>query len=449
MRLAGLGQGAKLELVQLSKSPSVVNVALQVPESEARGVPNGRLTDKFPSTTTLWMVLRKFEAGVAGGNGTERNLTARGAPAVTSGGDRGAGRLYYQMPVVQAMGRELASFEDLQKTLAQLGFNRGNVLLRLSFRTTEEPLEVAMEKISKYFESAETETVGKQAESQPTQEQPAAAEPAAPSAPAPEPTVASAPAADASEPATSTATSSEAATGRPVTVYRPPSGTTPQSALAEHNEEDYVPTIEHARTHQERLSRLSRNTKLLSDKELAEKAAAEEQKLAAITSVDVKIRFPEQSQVVTTFGTEDTGASLYAFVRSCLAEAYRGEAFVLTTSTITGPGGSKTIPDDDRASLIRNIGLRGRVLVTFSWADPAARQRAAPKDLLKAELRRQAQDIQIPAIAGPAEESEEEDQQSRGKGKGVSLGALTPNDDKDKKGASKGVPKWLKLPGKK
>lgn len=447
MRLAGLGQGAKLELVQLSKSPSVVNVALQLPESEAKGVPNGRLTDKFPSTTTLWMVLRKFEAGVAGGIGIERNLTARGAPAVTGGGDRGAGRLYYQMPVVQAMGRELASFADLQKTLAQLGFNRGNVLLRLSFRTTEEPLEEAMEKISQYFESAETETAGEQAGAQPTQEQPAAPEPAAPSALAPEPTVASEPTVDASEPAAPAAPGSEPATSRPVTVYRPPAGTTPQSALAEHNEEDYIPTIEHARSHQERLSRLSRNTRLLSDKELAEKAAAEEQKLAAITSVDIKIRFPEQSQVVATFGTDDTGASLYAFVRSCLAEAYRGEAFVLTTTTMAGAGGNKTIPDDGRPSLIRDIGLRGRVLVTFSWADQAAQQRVAPKDLLKAELRRQAQDIQIPTIAGPAEESEED--QQRGKGKGVNLGALTPSDDKDKKGASKGMPKWLKLPGKK
>ena len=67
IRLSGLTSGAKLELVQLSKSAGVVSIALQLPDSESKGQPNARLTDKFPSSTTLWLVLRKFEAGVAGG----------------------------------------------------------------------------------------------------------------------------------------------------------------------------------------------------------------------------------------------------------------------------------------------------------------------------------------------------------------------------------------------
>src|SRR5215471_21788898 len=93
IRLSGLSSGAKLELVRLSRSPSVVSVALQLPESEAKGVSNGRLLDKFPSTTTLWLILRKFEAGVAGGNGMTRNLTARGALPESSG-PTSMGRLY-------------------------------------------------------------------------------------------------------------------------------------------------------------------------------------------------------------------------------------------------------------------------------------------------------------------------------------------------------------------
>ena len=69
------------------------------------------MTDKFPSTTTLWQVLRKFEAGVAGDGNTKRNLTARGAPGMNDGSS-GAGRLYYQIPVIQIMSRELSSFTD-------------------------------------------------------------------------------------------------------------------------------------------------------------------------------------------------------------------------------------------------------------------------------------------------------------------------------------------------
>ena len=56
------------------------------------------------------------------------------------------------------MGRDYATFTDLQKTLAQLGFNNGSVLLRLSFRTTDTPLEEAMELIEQYFKSVEENT---------------------------------------------------------------------------------------------------------------------------------------------------------------------------------------------------------------------------------------------------------------------------------------------------
>lgn len=168
-RLTGLTSGAKLELVQLSRSPSVVTVAIQLPESEARGVPNGRLLDKFPSSTTLWHILRKFEAGVAGG-GSTRNLTARGVPSTDNGGT-GAGRLFYEIPVLQTLGREMSTFADLQKSLAQLGFNSGNILLRLSFRRTEEPLEVAMVKIQDYFKVVEDDMAATTTAA--TQEQPA------------------------------------------------------------------------------------------------------------------------------------------------------------------------------------------------------------------------------------------------------------------------------------
>ena len=72
-RLSGLSAGAKLQLVQASRSPSVVSVALQLPESEG----GGRLSDKFPSSTSLWLVLRKYEDGVAGAAQTLETATTQ------------------------------------------------------------------------------------------------------------------------------------------------------------------------------------------------------------------------------------------------------------------------------------------------------------------------------------------------------------------------------------
>ncbi|CRG87975.1 hypothetical protein PISL3812_04997 [Talaromyces islandicus] len=452
-RLSGLSSGAKLELVQLSKSPSVVTVALQLPDSETHGAPSGRVLDKFPSTTTLWLVLRKFEAGVAG-NGQARNFTARGAPA-PNGGANGAGRLYYQTPVLQSMGRELSSFSDLQKSLAQLGFNSGNVLFWLSFRTTQEPLEEAMVKITQYFkeneEQEEAETASTTATTStnvPKPVPPTIAEENGESStheavsPAP------------SEPPTEALPSEELATelsasGRPITVFRPPTGTTPQSALASYREEDYIPSIEHAKSHQGRLNQLSQNVRLPSDKEIAEKAAAAEEKLAAIKEIEVKIRFPEQSQVLAKFNQSDTGASLHSFVRDCLETSFAAEKFSLV---LWGPGQrrgsvdqSKPIPDSDRQHLIKDLGLKSRVLVNFTWDDrSSAAARNSGANLLKPQLRSQAQDIQVPAV--PVVEEDDSKKSALGK-----LGAALKGEDggQPSTGRKGGVPKWLKLPGKK
>ena len=131
VRLSGLSPGAKLDLVQASRSPSVVTIALQLPTSDSDpstpGSAQPRLTDKVPSNTPIWQLLRRFESGATGstsGTSGTYNFTQRASLAMDSGSSAtGSGRLCYNMPVVNIMGRELASFTDLQKTLAQLGLN--------------------------------------------------------------------------------------------------------------------------------------------------------------------------------------------------------------------------------------------------------------------------------------------------------------------------------------
>lgn len=146
-RFTKLSPGAKLELVQLPKgrssAPASVTVALQIMDSSA-----SRLTEKFLATTSIWAILRSFEQksqnlGVSGINITEQ-------PVVSTNEVGGSGRLFYAMPVVQIVNRELATLEDLQKTLQDLGFNGGTALLRLKMRPTDIPLEEALEKISAF-----------------------------------------------------------------------------------------------------------------------------------------------------------------------------------------------------------------------------------------------------------------------------------------------------------
>ncbi|CRK40763.1 hypothetical protein BN1708_016824, partial [Verticillium longisporum] len=155
-RQAGLIPGAKLELVQKSNTPSAVSVALQLPSPESNATPNGRVVDKFSSESSLWKVLRQFETRVSS-QGKNLNLTARGVAQTTAGGQTGSGQLFYETPVLNIMGRELASFADFQKTLSQLGYNSGSVLIRLSFRKTDKTLFESMTEISQFFADVEAE----------------------------------------------------------------------------------------------------------------------------------------------------------------------------------------------------------------------------------------------------------------------------------------------------
>lgn len=483
IRLSGLSSGARLELVQLSRSPSVVSVALQLPESEARGAPNGRLTDKFPSNTTLWHVLRKFEAGVAG-NGTTRNLTARGVPSTATG----AGRLFYESPVIQVVGRELSSFGDLQRTLGQLGFNSGSTLLRLNFRATDKPLEEAMMEIAEYFKSTEEEEDTSNVNAAESSERehlvPSASERAMPESSAtstpsditdPTPEHQDIPEQQQNtENSTQTPPPVTTVSSRPTTVYAPPSSAVPQSAQTPFNEHDYVPTVDQAKAHQLHLSRTTRPNRLPTDAELAAQASAQETKLASIVDVEVKIRFPDQSQVVSKFTREDTAQGLYAFVRSCLDSSISGEKFSLScfaaaggagdaasplttplhthhslSSNLTNKKGQSVIPDVAEKLLIRDLRMSGRVLVNFSWADDVssrAKSASTRVQILRPELRQVASQIKVQEVAAALPARDEKGNKSLLQRLGGGDGDQGRADARKRGG---GVPKWLKLPGKK
>lgn len=463
MRLSGLTSGAKLQIVVLSRSPSVVSVALQLPDSEPGA--SKRLTGKFPSTITLWLLLRHFESGLADSE-PSRNFTARGIPQVESRAS-GSGRLFYEMPVVQVMGRELASFTDLQKSLAQLGFNNGSVLLRLSFRRTESPLEEGIAEIDRYFKSAKGEQTegttfvnaakadlapstsesvpapnnserrlpsepSSSSQIQKPHQQPAAMLPSqSPQAnEAQVPPGSSAPVSDA------LSTLDQSITGpneRPISVFAPSSASTPAASRRVFNEKDYEPTIAHAKMHQARLATSSINKRLPTDAELAVQAEAQTKRNAEAKDVEIKVRFPDQMQVVSKFSNLDTSTNLYSFVKGLMNK--EDEPFSLNFSSARGP---KSVPKAGNVQLIGDLGMFGRVLVNVVWEAGASSEVRGRGSVLKPEFQDQAKQIEVKDIES-VEMEEKENESVEGKGK-------QKDEGRERKG---GVPKWLKLPGKK
>ncbi|KJX97502.1 ubx domain-containing protein [Zymoseptoria brevis] len=414
-RLSGLSGGAKLTLIQASRSPSVVNVALQLPESEG----GGRLSDKFPSTTSLWLVLRKYEDAVAGQPPRKLNLTQRGVPPV---GSSGAGQLEYEQPCLHLMGRNMETFGDLQKSFAQLGINDGSVLMRLTFKSDGRPLEEAMKLIEEHFQSADTVPAGvgssaSQAapgthatapgslQSLPdadadnanvSREGAAGPEPAEPDTLMPD--------ADGHETArvqddvitSSSITQPDSSTNEEplngIAVYLPPSSSTPAAALQEDDPALFEPSIDHAKAHQAALTRMTRNTRLLSDKELAEQEETRQASLAQVNTVTVRVRYPDQSMIETTVSAASTAAELYAQVAGTLASTADAQGkFELR---YTGAKGHQTLPDSTSKRLVRDLGFRGKVLVTLIWM-PEASAQARQGPSLKEEYRSRAKDLKV------------------------------------------------------
>lgn len=457
-RLSGLSPGAKLQLTQASRSPSVVNVALNLPAEEN----NIRLQDKFPSNTSLWLVLRKFEEGVAGQTTPKLNLTSRGVPSTQSG----SGRLNYEQPCLNIMGRELTTFTHLQRTLAQLGYNSGSLLLRLTFKQDGTPMDEAMAQISNYFNSVLPATstshqanaridpspaTGSHATAAATMESvpDATAENAA--APqegqnGPEPsdetimtpanpldqtpvdpsgldvlassskttvpnTTSQPPSVQQESPATSsTATHTPAPS---FTVYAAPSNTTPQAALAPHSDADFAPSVEHAHAHQAVLNRLSQNKRLASDRELAASATSRSATLAAVKTVTIRVRFPDQMFVEKAFGHDDNVTGLYEQVRGMM-DVDDDRAFELRYQKGNGIQ-METLDPSSPAKLISDLGLVGKVLVTMLWL-PSVAAEARQRPVLNAKWRDQAVEMKIPEpVVAPDEGKKSEEKGSEEK----------------------------------
>lgn len=368
-------------------------------------------------------------------------------------GASGSGRLHYEMPVITVMPghKEQSTFVDLQQTLSQLGFDSGSALLKLSYKNSGTPLEEAMTQITQYFTpqdptvtSAEGShaATSAQEKSLPTLDQaaPEATETVAGEAvrqdePQPEPMEvdsepvskpAEEPEVSTSHPATENienvspaaalaAATSDASTTpsqapaaslqtgerpRNVQIYSAPSSSTPQAARGTFNESDYLPTVEHAKSHQAALLNKTRNTRLLSDKELAEQEKERQEKLAAAAEKGgaLRIRMPDGALIQMDFTKADTASGLYSFVQTFLER--KNEPFKLN---YTSPTGRLVLIPHDEKRLIQDLRFFNNELITFQWAENASAEARASRKTLAQEWQAKAQTLTVVEPTQPAE----------------------------------------------
>ena len=432
-RTSGLGPGAKLELIQKSNSPSVVAIALDVL--------GRRFTKKLTSDMALWQVLRQFESAEK-----DLNITGRATPKSGDGG-----QLYYERPVVNIMGREYSALEDLQKTLSQCGIRSGSMVLRISFKSTDKTLYSALWEIGQYFKDVDP--------APPTDEKKPDPEPTATEGPKPEQAapVEDTPGLQSTEPEhvsldTKKAESNKApdamdvdetpeASARtnplqPVNVFSAPSSSTPVAAQIREDDAVYEPTIAHAQLRQQQLLARTQNTRLKSDAELAAVAAEAAAKLAKITKVDVKVRFPDQTSAQWVVGPEHTGAFLYRAIRGVMA--HPNQPFKLIMS---GPNSS--IHEDNKL-LIAGYKLKSRELLNLLWEDAASAQ-ARSSSFLKGSIASQAKAVVVPEV--PQTASNDAEASAGPSTKPVNSGSSESKADPD--ALRKKIGKLFRLPGKK
>lgn len=396
---------------------------------------------------SLWQVLRQFETAER-----DLNLTGRASPKSSDGG-----QLYFDSPVINIMGKTFEGVSDLAKTLSQCGINAGSIRLVVTFQATDKTLSGALGEIDQYLvdvdpnqptakkEKPATEAVPEQA---PVQQTPIAPEPTAPEA-IPEPTPEAPPKPQAQQdsggPSTNDPmdldqpTTSPLINGvlQPVEVFTAPTSSTPAAAHVHVDETVYEPTIAHAQLRQKQLLAKTQNKRLKSDAELAAAAADEAARLAKITTLDVRVRFPDGTSSKWTLGAEHTAGDLYAAVRGVMARPELPFALVMPATRVH-------IEDSGAKLLLRHYRFTGRELLNLLFDEGVSIEdrRAA---FLKEEAARRAHELPVPDVP-QSDESPAETPAESSSSKPADAGRST---ESKKMPDMKKLGKFFKLPGKK
>jgi tether containing UBX domain for GLUT4 len=363
VRLTSLIQNAKLELVAATArakrrdaGPAEVAIRLRVEDLAPHF--SDKLVAPFPAaSTTLWQVLTYFER-VSGINFTKRVYTKN-----LSGS---SGVLMFEMPIVQAFSRRFSKIEEFSGSLVELGLSNKQETLRVRFEKTEIMFHDAIELQNKLFEevSDTTEAVPKETAPHSTPANEIAPEPSPvlnqvnqlPKKPI-EPTPAGANGAPATlQSAEPAQLDSVVPTDRKVQVYLPSAA---PRVIADDDDSAYVVSVAQIQRLHDQIQKVSapKDGPLLT-KALREKQAQEKQQ-RQVSSIQIRIRLPDQTNLEAEFAPTETVAAVAAFVRSVLNRPD------LPFNLFISP--PKSILAESTAELGRDLRLARRTLLFLEW----------------------------------------------------------------------------------
>ncbi|KAK9312970.1 hypothetical protein V1522DRAFT_405455 [Lipomyces starkeyi] len=206
-------------------------------------------------------------------------------------------------------------------------------------------------------------------------------------------------------PASSSSTAASAGS-RSVAVYLPPDKT--PEPVNDYDESIYEMTTVRAKAYQSLLTtksrRLTEGGPMLT-KELRQKQEAE--KRAKVGKCEVRIRFPDQTQLLSTFNTTETIGDVMTFVRFSLVDPMIPFYFFITPPRRVLADPSKTLVDD--------LGFGSREILYFAWDMAKLKAQLGegyepPRQPLRPEILKEALDVsKMPTFESEQKEHEDED----------------------------------------
>jgi tether containing UBX domain for GLUT4 len=165
-----------------------------------------------------------------------------------------------------------------------------------------------------------------------------------------------------------------------IKAFLAPDDNAASAAQIQHNDEDYHPTIDHAKIHQARLEHHGKNTRLLSDAELETQRQEREAKISGVQTIKVRFRFPDQTQIETSYTREHTAQTLFETMAEVLR--YPEEKYVLSYRE-----GAKVvnIKRGEGKKLITGLGWTVSTLVYVTWALEGVDEKVKKEPTLKDE----------------------------------------------------------------
>ncbi|KAK9469920.1 hypothetical protein V1512DRAFT_257334 [Lipomyces arxii] len=238
-------------------------------------------------------------------------------------------------------------------------------------------------------------------------------------------------------------TTSASTASRAVEIYKPSEKS--DNPVPDHDETAFEMTTGHAKIYQSILTAKSRKLTEggpLLTKELRRKQEAE--KRAKIERCEVRIRFPDQTQLLSMFKASETIGDIMTFVRFSLVDPMLPFYFFITPPRRELKDASKTLVED--------LKFGSREIVYFAWDTKAIAELQGdsfvpPAQPLREEVLKQARDIgTIKTFDSEPPKDEEEEGKGKekakliGTGSGRTLGGGSAGGSKLTK-----APAWMKL----